>query len=220
VDECRAHDPFILQVIDKLGYKKIIADFGQPKAGSGLAAVTSPPPPSRVNISEAKVYWLDFWTAKVSLMELFDQLNTRSIAMVLPERHQGNLKLLGFWLQRNVVEMVTQTYFNNWQDTDWSLGLLFNIHRLPMDLDFKEQIFEGMNMVEQPFMQAHMWPLVYSVTMLAPPKVAQFGVGDYMVQRSSYWGLLEIKGDNHDLMTMVSNMHRGRPSMQLPRKTS
>jgi hypothetical protein len=141
-------------------------------------------------------------------MELFSQLNTRSIAIVLPERNQGNLKLMGCWLQRCVVEMVTHSYFNNWADSDWSLGLLVNIHRLPMDADFQEQIFEGMNMVEQPFMQAHMWPLIHKVTMITPPKIAQFGVGDNMVQRASYWGLLEIKGECTILSNLAAHMHR------------
>jgi hypothetical protein len=50
-DERRAHDAVILQVIDKMSYNKISADFGQPNAGSALASVTSPPPPSQLRIS-------------------------------------------------------------------------------------------------------------------------------------------------------------------------
>ena len=109
VDDSRAHDPFILQVIDKMGYKKILADFGQANAGTALASVTSPPPPSRLPISEAKVFWLQVWSAKINLMELLAQLNARSIASVLTERSQGNLKLVGCELQRCVVETVTHS---------------------------------------------------------------------------------------------------------------
>jgi hypothetical protein len=207
LDESRAHDPFILQLIDRLGYKKIIMDFGMPRAGTSLASITAAPPPSRLSITDAKEAWMHFWSARWNLMELFEHLNSRSVAMVLPERSQANLKLLGFWLQRCVIEMATNSYFNNWQDTEWSLGLVFNIHRLPLDEHGQEQVLEGLNMVEQPFLQSYLWPLIAKITVITPPKMAQFGVGEGLVQRTSYWGVIEIKGDNRNLMTLVSNMH-------------
>ena len=119
IDECRAHDPFVLQVIDSLGYKKIIADFGVAKPGTSLAAMVTTPPPSRLPITDAKDYWKSFWSAKISLIELMETLNTRSLALSLPERHQGaNIKLLSFWLQRNLLELGSQGYFSQWKDVD------------------------------------------------------------------------------------------------------
>ena len=88
-DDCRAHDPFILQVIDRMGHKKIIADFGLPKPGTPLASLITTPPSSRLAIADAKTHWLNFWSAKISLMDLMEQLNTKSLAMVLPERNMG-----------------------------------------------------------------------------------------------------------------------------------
>ena len=80
INECRAHDPFVLQVIDSLGYKKIIADFGVPKPGTSLAAMVTTSPLLRLPITEAKDHRKNFWSGKVSLVELMETLNTRSLA--------------------------------------------------------------------------------------------------------------------------------------------
>ena len=90
---------------------------------------------------------------KITLAEMFNTLNTKSIVMVLPTMHQAPLTLISLWLQRCFVEMVTHSYFNDWKDDDWILGLVFNIHRLLMRETGKEQILEGVNMAAQPFMQ-------------------------------------------------------------------
>ena len=67
-----AHDPFILQVIENMGNKKIMADFGLPKPGTPLAAMVTTPPPSRLAIADAKVHWLNFWSGKISFMDLME----------------------------------------------------------------------------------------------------------------------------------------------------
>ena len=114
VDECRAHDPFILHVTDNFGHKKIIADFGLPKLATALAAMVTTPPPSRLPIADAKLHWRNFWSGNISLLDLMETLNTKSLAMVLPERNQGaSLRLLSYWLQRNLLEMGFHGYFTN-----------------------------------------------------------------------------------------------------------
>ena len=84
IDDHWEHDPFTLRGVDHLGHDNITMGFGVPKVGSTLVSSTSPPPPSRLNIVGAMHFWMQFWTGKLSLGELFDAMNTRSIAMVLP----------------------------------------------------------------------------------------------------------------------------------------
>ena len=84
---------------------------------------------------------------------------------------------------------------------------MFNIHRLPLDEHGQEQVLEGLNMVEQPFLQSYLWPLIAKIAVITPPKMAQFGVGEGLVQRTSYWGVMVIKGESNDLLTLVSNMN-------------
>ena len=149
---------------------------------------------------------------------MFSTLNIWRIAMVLPIRHQGPLKLMNCWVQRCLGDVGSKSYFNQWKDVDWSLRSVFNTHRLPMDENGEEQLLEGMHMVEQPFMQASFWPLVQNITIITAPNMAKMGVLDARVQRSSYWGTLEIKGENSNRRWVVSNMHQGNTISALSQK--
>ena len=71
-DERKAHDPCILQVIDRMAHKKIIADVGLPKPGTPLASLITAPQPSRLAIADAKTHWLNFCSAKISPMDLME----------------------------------------------------------------------------------------------------------------------------------------------------
>ena len=64
-------------------------------------------------------------------------------------------------------------------------------------------------MVDQAFMQAWMWPLISQVKVVTPPKMAQFGVWDDIIQRTSYWGIMEITGSHPEFMRLIHNMHSG-----------
>ena len=77
-------------------------------------------------------------------------------------------------------------------------------------------ILEGVHIAEQPFTQVPFWPFVQDITNITPPTTAQSGVHESMVQRSSYWGILEIKEERRNLMWMVSNMHQGKTRHALP----
>jgi hypothetical protein len=79
-----------------------------------LASRITAPTPSRLAIADAKNHWLNFRSAKISLMDLMEQLNTKSLA---------NLRVMAYWLQRNLLEMGSQGYFNHWTDLDWKVGL-------------------------------------------------------------------------------------------------
>ena len=73
-------------------------------------------------------------------------------------------------------------------------GVGFNINSMPMSQNREEQIWEGMRMVEQPFMPVPFWLFVQNITIINPPDMAKCGLQESMVQRSSYWGTLEDKG--------------------------
>ena len=96
--------------------------------------------------------------------------------MVLPERLPIPLQLMGIWLNMCVVDMVTQSHFNSWNDTDWCLGLVFNAHILPMTEHGEIHILQGLNMANNPFMHVSLWPFVHNHTCITPPKLAQVGV--------------------------------------------
>jgi hypothetical protein len=72
---------------------------------------------------------------------------------------------------------------------------------------------EGMGMVEQPFMRVPVWQFVHNITCSTPPKTAQSGAHDAMAQRSSYWGILEIKGRMATSGGWCQSCTRARPYM-------
>ena len=58
-------------------------------------------------------------------------------------------------------------------------------------------------------MQAFMWPLVSKITVISPPKLGQFGVRDGFIQRTAYWGIMEVKGDHPDFCWLLHHMRIG-----------
>ena len=55
-----------------------------------------------------------------------------------------------------------------------------------------------------------MLPFADNLTIITPPKIAQFSVHEAVVQKSSFWFILEIKGESSNLWWVVSNMHQAK----------
>jgi hypothetical protein len=224
VDNERCHETYILQwLAHSLEFKALITDFAIPKPWTNLAQDSGVPPAARVDLETGKALWKNFWEGNISIQQLMEEVNSNKVVLVTPERNQGPLKLLASKFQRDIMELAAQNHFMplGGQLKEFRLGLLFNVHRFPLKADGELQVAAGLNLQEMPFLQVGNWALFTKIHILQVPKYAQFGIGwGRMIQRSSYWCVLEVNSESEELKELVANMHNHKkmPTEQFPVK--
>ena len=61
--------------------------------------------------------------------------------------------------------------------TEWTFGILFNVHRLPLDQSGEPQVQTGMNLAHgTEVLHQSMWGFIYQISVLTP-EMGQFWVG-------------------------------------------
>ena len=197
-DSCRCHDVHVLHwLVNSQKFKLLITDFCVPEKGS-LIVDTSLPPKERMDFEGAKQWFKDIGSAKKTLLDLFTDCQCNNVVMLFPERSENHLTYCALLL-RNLAQLHTAQKFNH-LGSDWTLGILFNIHRFPLDIHGQEQVQVGFNLAHgTEVLHQSLWGFIDQVVVLTPPKVAQFGAGCWSptpVSRSSYFAVARFTGEN------------------------
>ena len=91
----------------------------------------------------------------------------------------------------------------------WTFGILFNVHKFPLDLYGNEQIQVGFNLAQgTEILHQSTWGFIQEVVVLTPSKQGQFGLGqkgDQPICKSSYYAVAKFSGENTHVMDLPEN---------------
>ena len=115
--------------------------------------------------------------------------------MLFHERYMHNLTSVDLFLEE--LSPALPCPASQYVPDVWTVGIIFNVHRFPMDLDGNEQIQVGFHLPHGTDLRHQStWRFVEDVVVLTPSKVGQFALcwhGDRSITRSS-WPLAGIGG--------------------------
>jgi hypothetical protein len=163
------------------------------------------PPRERMSLEEA-CKWFDLiWSGQKTILDLFTDCGCTNVVMLFPERSEFHLTYLALLL-RNLAQLYTAQK-HNVLGSDWTFGILFNVHRFPLDKQGNEQIQVGFNLAHgTEVLHQPTWGFIEEVAVLAPPKVGQFCIGYYQskaVTRSSYYAVAKFSGENKNAKDLM-----------------
>ena len=209
IDMKRAHDNYLLQWIVAQGFRVLVTDFAPFDLNQQEASLQGVK--ERLPHADAKQVWLDFWTGKTKLDQLFNQWGQdHPIIFTCPEPSK-NISIFMRILQENVLLMHNS-------GRDFTLGILFNIHRFPLSQKDSEppheDLFLGLQICQLPLLDAHLWPIYDKVLVLQSQRQGQFAVGGGMgmfgdckkVKRSSHYAIAFFTNQNSNAKDMLNNM--------------
>ena len=200
-DKYRAHPNFLLNCAAlKHQYGALATDFDTMQNAQGLNDLSSHAPSQRLKLDESQDIWRRFFTGQTTIIQLFDKSLTWLVAC--PEEGYYT-KLLARLIQENVFMMLAS------RNEDAKIGLLFNIHRLPMSATGEVNMDIAKNLIQNSFISAHMWALVNCCLLMVPPMLGQFGTHGKTVkriQRLSYYCIIEFSYNNKKAHQLVQNL--------------
>jgi hypothetical protein len=211
-DKYRCHDVHVLHWLVTQGYKLLMTDMSSPTKGS-LLCDQGLPPRERMPLEEA-CKWFDFiWTGQKTILDLFTECACTNVVLLFPERSEYHLTYLALFL-RNLAQLYTAQK-HNVLGSDWSLGILFNVHRFPLDRDGNEEIQVGFNLAHgTEVLHQSTWGFIEEVAVLAPPKVGQFSLGWHQakaITRSSYYAVAKFSGENKNAQDLMEAAEKVLP---------
>ena len=173
VDHYRAHDNHVLHwLIQSHKFRLLITDMGKPAPGS-VFNQTSLPPGERMEFQPAEQWHKAIWTGTKTILELFKETGAFHVVMLFPERSRHHLMYLSI-LQRNLAILYCAQKYQA-IPAEWTFGILFNVHRLPLDQSGEPQVQTGMNLAHgTEVLHQSMWGFIYHISVLTPQKMGQF----------------------------------------------
>lgn len=154
--------------------------------------------------------WSKVMTGRLLLTDLGsqqEQVETQiaddgiSIVLTCPEPGPA-INCLARVLQENIIMLheLGRTF---------NIGLLFNIHRLPLKEDMKEDVMFGLQLCPCNFLDPHFWPLIDSVNVLTGARPGQFGCFKPFpraMQRHSNYGCIVFSSQNEAAKQCIYNL--------------
>ena len=213
VDQYRAHDNHVLHwLIQAHKYKLLITDMGKPAPGS-VFNQTSLPPGERMVFDQAEIWHKAIWTGAKTLLDLFRETGCNQVVMLFPERSQHHLMYLSI-LQRNMAILYTAQKHGVLPD-DWQFGILFNVHRFPLDDHGEPLVQIGMNLAHgTEVLHQSLWGFIHQISILTPPKMGQFGIGWWTrtpMTRASYYAVAKFTGENPEALELMDALLKAHP---------
>ena len=201
VDECRAHDNYILQWVTSLGFDRLFTDFASLPSNQNLSA--APQPMSKIDKTTAKKVWIDFMTGQLKLDNLMkDSREGQGVCLAAPE---------GSAWTHGVVRVIQDNLLMMLKTGKWyKLGFIMNVHRFPVDDNNMQQVFFGLQLYQNMLLDQAFWPFIDCVQVMQDLKPGQFkcGSGDASVVRNSHYMIAICTSDNqhaqHVLRVMTS----------------
>lgn len=208
VDQHRCHDNHVLHwLLESHKYRLLITDMGKPAPGS-VFNQTSLPPGERMDFQQAEVWHLAIWTGSKTILDLFKETGVHKVVMLFPERSKHHLTYLSI-LQRNLAILYTAQKYSQLPE-EWEFGILFNVHRFPLDKHGEPLVQVGMNLAHgTEVLHQSVWGFIEQVSVLTPPKMGQFGVGYWnstAMTRASYYAVAKFTGENMEAQRLMEAM--------------
>ena len=169
VDHYRAHDNHVLHwLIQSHKFRLLITDMGKLAPGS-VFNQTSLPPGERMEFQPAEQWHKAIWTGTKTILELFKETGAFHVVMLFPERSKHHLMYLSI-LQRNLAILYCAQKYQA-IPAEWTFGILFNVHRLPLDQSGEPQVQTGMNLAHgTEVLHQSMWGFICQISVLTPHK--------------------------------------------------
>jgi hypothetical protein len=110
------------------------------------------------------------WTGTKTILELFKETGAFHVVMLFPERSKHHLMYLSI-LQRNLAILYCAQKYQAIA-AEWTFfGILFNVHRLPIDMSGEPQVQIGMNLAPgTEVLHQSMWGFIDQISVLTPPQ--------------------------------------------------
>ena len=202
VDNGRAHDNWILHYVQKLGFTKIATEMTTYQHNMTLDATAEAL--ATLPAAEAKELYMQFFTGENKLDALMDNIREGGgICFPCPE----SKSLTGMLVRVLQENMLMCMHCNK----EYKIGLLFNIHRLPLDEEGNPQVYLGLQLLQNMFMDIHMWPFIDYLSVYKQPKKGQFQTaGQKDISRMSYYGVLVMTSNNPNVAKLLMQMKDGK----------
>ena len=95
------------------------------------------PPRDRMSLEGAQRWFLNIWTGKQTLSELFWELGCYNVVMLFPERSAHHLTDLALFIKNLAQLYCAQKH--GLAPSEWTCGMIFNAHRFPLGEHGQEQ---------------------------------------------------------------------------------
>ena len=117
----------------------------------------------------AQKWFYQIWTGEDTIVEMRQELQCTNVVMMFPARSQHNLTYLALVLRNLAQHYCAQTH--NLVEEDWNLGILFNVHKFPVDEHSNKQIQVGLNLAHgTEILHQSTWGFIEEVAVLTPSK--------------------------------------------------
>ena len=157
---------------------------------------------AKVGIQEAKQTWIEFMTGQVKLDKLMEDCREGDgVCMVSPEGSQ--------WTHASVRIVMDSMLMMIKTGKKYRLGILMNVHRFPVDDNNREQIYFGLQLYQNMFLDMHMWPFIDVIRVIQHLKPGQFSAGEGQVIRNSHYMLVVCSSDNVKALALSKAMSSG-----------
>ena len=133
------------------------------------------------------------------------ELGCYNVVMLFPERSQQYLTYLALLLKNLAQLHCAQKH--GLVPSEWTLGILFNVHKLPLGKHGTKQNQVGFNLVHGTQILHHSaWGSIEEVAVLTTSKVGQLALGRHghkSIATSSYYAVAKISGGNKNVVDLM-----------------